>query len=262
VVREQRLVFGEVAESYDRVRPGYPAEAFDEIVGALGPGHDRALEVGAGTGRATIPLAERGLSILAIEPSEAMAAVARRRCAAYRRVRFEVTSLEDWPVHTGGFALCVSAQAWHWVSPARRLPIAHDALASHGVLALLWNRVAWDDTDPVRGALDDVYERLVPELAARRPGYPGVKPVPVNPGPVDELEASPLFGPVTRHDRPWSEHYDAARYRELLLTQSDHRLLDDDTRGRLLDAVAGVVADAGGTLTVRYVAELFLARRA
>ena len=52
------LEFDAVAERYDRVRPGYPAELFGELVAltGIGPG-SRVLEVGWGTGKATVPLA-------------------------------------------------------------------------------------------------------------------------------------------------------------------------------------------------------------
>ena len=51
---EQRLIFGEVAAQYDQARPSYPDALFDAVVdyGGLGP-HDDALEIGAGTGKAT-----------------------------------------------------------------------------------------------------------------------------------------------------------------------------------------------------------------
>ncbi|UQA56987.1 class I SAM-dependent methyltransferase [Polyangium aurulentum] len=42
----------------------------------------RALEVGAGTGKITSELLSRGVSVLAIEPSEGMRAVLQRRCAS------------------------------------------------------------------------------------------------------------------------------------------------------------------------------------
>src|SRR5712691_10389571 len=47
--REQRLVFGEVAEAYDRARPRYPSQLVDDVVSfaRLGP-RDRVLEVGCG----------------------------------------------------------------------------------------------------------------------------------------------------------------------------------------------------------------------
>ena len=77
--REQRLVFGEVAELYDRHRPAYPGVVVDDLIGlaALGPGA-LVLEVGAGTGKATAMFAQRGIRVLAVEPSAEMAVVARR----------------------------------------------------------------------------------------------------------------------------------------------------------------------------------------
>jgi SAM-dependent methyltransferase len=191
-----------------------------------------------------------------------MAAVARRRCAAYPSVRIENTSLEDATLPLGGFGLLVSAQAWHWVTPGVRLEKAADALGPGGGIALFWNRVQWPEDDAVRARLHDVYERLAPALAARRPGYPGLTAEPWPPEPVRELEASERFGPVASHAYPWRERYPTDRYLELLTTQSDHRLLPDDERRSLLEAVAGVLDDAGGGLTVEYVAHLYVARRA
>ncbi len=70
-VREQRLVFGEDAELYDKARAGYPESLVDDVlafVGGKAP-QVRALEVGAGTGKATMSFARRGVDIVALEPS-------------------------------------------------------------------------------------------------------------------------------------------------------------------------------------------------
>jgi hypothetical protein len=48
--REQRLVFGEDAEAYDRVRPSYPPELIDDVV-VLAGRPCRAVDAGCGTGR-------------------------------------------------------------------------------------------------------------------------------------------------------------------------------------------------------------------
>jgi ubiquinone/menaquinone biosynthesis C-methylase UbiE len=88
-MRQQRLVFGEVAELYDRARAGYPEALIDDVIsfaGGDGPSL-RALEVGAGTGKATMGFATRGLEILALEPSADMAAVARRNCQQFPKAR-------------------------------------------------------------------------------------------------------------------------------------------------------------------------------
>src|ERR1700712_1812259 len=66
---EQRLAFGSVAELYDRARPSYPPGAIDDVVAHAGlQTGDTVLEVGAGTGKATVLLAQRGLGVLALEP--------------------------------------------------------------------------------------------------------------------------------------------------------------------------------------------------
>lgn len=254
--RAQRLVFGEVAELYDRYRPGYPVAVFDRIVefAGLGPGA-RVLEVGCGTGRATLPLAERGLQLTALEPSPAMAVVARRNAARVGGVRVEVASFEDWPLPVEPYRLLVAAQAWHWVRPDVGYPKAKEALASGGCLALLWNRAS----DPV-GQLElvteiqGVYRREAPKLA---PGLSLEREVDRR----AEILANGAFAEVLHEQYPWAATYSASHYVGLLRTQSDHRLLNPAVLDRLLQGIAQVLADFGQDLDQNYVTDLYLARR-
>ena len=133
-------------------------------------------------------------------------------------------------------------------------------LVADGTIALWWNRQRWRPGDPLRDALASVYRERVPDLAARNPGFPGLVGTVPAPGPVDQLAACPDFGPVTRSDFPWPEHYSPARYCELLRTQSDQRMLPAADLARLIDGVAAALEDPGG-ITVDYVAELSVARR-
>ena len=257
--REQRLVFGEVAEQYDRVRPSYPESLVDEVVSStrLTAG-DRVLEVGCGTGKATVPFGRRRLQITALEPDDDMAALARQNCRDLD-VSVVTTAFEDWSDAVDPFRLVISAQAWHWVSPGVRLSRAHGLLVPDGALVLLWNRPDWPDT-PLRRSIDAVYERVAPGLGARTPGR---SPQDVGRRScVDELEASSLFADVSFTEHPWSDSYDTARYLELLETQSDHRLLDPSTLDLLLGGIADAIEAAGGEVAVSYSADLYLARRA
>src|SRR5690348_11321955 len=71
-----RSIFDEAAELYDRARPGYPTALFDDLAGLadLGPGR-RVLEIGCGTGQASVPLAARGCALVCVELGPGMAAV-------------------------------------------------------------------------------------------------------------------------------------------------------------------------------------------
>ncbi len=79
-------MFGEIAQQYDAFRPSYPDALFDTIVefGELHAG-DRALEIGAGTGKATAGFRARGLDVHALEPSPEMAAILRATGVGGRR---------------------------------------------------------------------------------------------------------------------------------------------------------------------------------
>lgn len=70
-------VFDEAAEEYDRTRPACPPEHYDDLVELTGlTAGDRVLEIGPGTGQATVPLAQRGVAVTAIEVGAALATVA------------------------------------------------------------------------------------------------------------------------------------------------------------------------------------------
>jgi len=264
-VREQRLVFGEEPELYDRARPGYSDAMVADVLifGDLDPRASRALEIGAGTGKATVAFARSGLRVHALEPDPAMAAVAERNCREYPDVDVEVTSFEDWARGDGAFDLVFSAQAWHWLRPEVRCTLAAAALVPEGTLALLWHRVRWTAGDPVRAALDHCYRTCAPGLYERGPGFPGLTPSGLDERTQRELTelAGGPFVDVTIHEHPWTQSFDAAGYVDRLRTQSDHRLLPPDELARLLEAVDGVVAANGGTVTVPHSTLLVLAHR-
>src|SRR4051812_41998026 len=111
----RRVSFDARAELYDAARPAYPDALADDV---LARGGRRVLEVGAGTGKATLVFARRGASIVAIEPGANMAAVLRRNTAGHD-VIVEHTTFEAWPI-AGTFDMVMAAQAFHWVDPRVR----------------------------------------------------------------------------------------------------------------------------------------------
>jgi SAM-dependent methyltransferase len=254
--RERRLVFGETADLYDKARPTYPAALLDDLVTLVGP-HARAVDVGCGTGKATRLLAERGATGVGVEAHPAMAEVARASLADSPGWRVDVSGFEDWVArpHDPPFDLVTSAQAWHWIDPAVRMHKAHGLLRPGGWLALFWNTHPDDQPDAadVQRELADVYDRHAPGLEGLpKPATTGDNlPMP------DDLAFDP---PITR-TYSWTQDYTTATWLDLLRTHSNHMLLADDARDRLLAAAAEVVDAHGGGFTYRYLTQLWAARR-
>jgi SAM-dependent methyltransferase len=261
MAREQRLVFGEVAELYDRHRPSYPDQLIDDVLHVAGvDGREAVLEVGAGTGKATTMVAARGIPVVAIEPSEEMARIARRNCSRYAGVEIERSDFEDWDPGGRTFPLLFSAQAWHWVRPAVGYAKARAVLAPGGLLAAFWNRPAWPGSAS-RDVLLAAYERAVPELPPSGPMHPANS----LPDGDEEWESQiaatdGLTGAeIRRYDR--IELYSASAYTGLLATTSEVRLVPEGQRTALLAAVSAAIEANGDAITVPMATQLRLARK-
>jgi SAM-dependent methyltransferase len=261
VALERRLAFGGVAALYDRVRPSYPPALVDDVI-ELAPLHSRprALEVGAGTGKATMLFASRGVSVLALEPSLEMAAIAERNCARYPNVAFERAEFERWQPGDEVFPLVFSAQAWHWLSPELRYHKARAAMDEGGVLACFWNRPDWPAC-PLSEELGDAYRRAAPELPADGPMHPAHSSSADVWGLWEhEIEAAPGLQQSEVRSYRWTCEYSTEQYVRLLQTHSDHIVLDDGQQESLLGEVTAVLDDHGGGLEVIYLTWLCLAR--
>jgi SAM-dependent methyltransferase len=255
-----RETFDEDAARYDRARPRYPVQMFDDLAAAgVAPGA-RVLEIGCGTGQATVPLAERGYRIVAVELGADMADVARRNLAGFDSVEVVTAAFEDWPLPGEPFDVVFSATAFHWIDPAVRVPKSADAVRLGGLLATVGtHHIAggtW--TEAFFGEIQERYERFDPSAP------PGLRLEGARDIPEDdrELTSSERFGPASFYRYEWELPYSTADYLDLLLTYSGHRALPDAQRSALLNSIARLIDDNyGGQVVKRYLTELRLAQR-
>jgi SAM-dependent methyltransferase len=258
VLERQRRSFEHTASDYDRYRPSYPEALFDGIrnYADLAP-DDRILEVGAGTGRATVHLAKWGNPLLAIEPAPAMADVARSHLASFPNVDVQTSRFEDG-VETSAFGLVAVAQAFHWLDANTRVRRIADALYAHGTAAIMSNvQVTPEHNLPFFVRVQDVYLKHAPELAHkgefRRPDN-----LPEHP-----LTGSDLFTDLRQFGHPWHWTLPTETYIGLLSTHSPHAALDADVRRALTGDIAELIdADFDGHVSEYYVAMAGVARRA
>jgi SAM-dependent methyltransferase len=255
-----RSTFDQVADLYDRARPGYPAALFDDLaeLAGIGPGA-RVLEIGPGTGQATIPLAERGCQVVAVELGAGLAAVARRNLARFPEVDVVTAAFEDWPLPAEPFDLVLAATAFHWVDPAVRVDKAADALRPGGALATVATHHVAGGDEAFFAAAQACYERWDPDTP---PGGAALEPAADIPSSSDELDRSRRFGPARFRRHEWEQSYTTTGYVDVLLTYSGHRAFDPRAQGGLLGCIAHLIDTAhGGRITKRYLTELRVASK-
>ena len=135
------LSFGSQAAAYERGRPSYPPEAVDWL---LPTGARTVLDLGAGTGKLTTRLVERGLDVVAVDPIAEMLEVLS---ASLPDTPALLGTAEEIPLPDDSVDAVLVAQAWHWVDPDRAIPEVARVLRPGGRLGLLWNtpdqRLGW-----------------------------------------------------------------------------------------------------------------------
>jgi SAM-dependent methyltransferase len=245
-VTEQRLTFDRVAEQYDAARPSYPPAAFAHLKDVAGlEAGSRVLEVGCGTGLSTRGLAELGVSITAIDPGEAMVAVARRNLSGV--ADFQVTGFEGFEADDQSFAAIVSCQAWHWIPEEISYPTAARLLKPGGVLAVMGN-VLGAPPPAVMDRFEPVYAQYAPAL------WGGIGDDAYRPqGPFAGLfAASGCFEPARYKGWTWRETQSADAFIARIGTISAYLMLETEVREGLFRELKAVIDAAGGTVSFEH----------
>jgi SAM-dependent methyltransferase len=134
--------FSATAEEYETYRPSYPADAVAHLVEQCRIGEGATVcDLGAGTGKLTRLLLDRGADIVATEPLPEMLAIPHRELPPVPAV---IGLAEAMPFADGSLTAVTAAQAFHWFDLDRALPELHRVLAPGGRVGVVWN--GWDDT--------------------------------------------------------------------------------------------------------------------
>jgi SAM-dependent methyltransferase len=163
-----RSTFDQVPQQYDRARPGYPPDVFSDLanLAQLRDG-TRVVEIGCGTGQATVTLAQMGYAVTCVElGAQLVAAYAHRTLAAYPSVEVINAEFESWLPERADFdaVIAFSAFHWTWIAPDVRYAKSADLLGATGKLAFVSTaHVLPADGDRFFVDVQRDYEQVVPD---------------------------------------------------------------------------------------------------
>jgi SAM-dependent methyltransferase len=244
------MSFNRSAAAYRLARPSYPPEVYEILATrcGLGPG-TRVVEIGAGTGQATVELLARGASVVAVEPGASLAAHLSSDHGG-PNLSVVTADFEHASLPSGAFDLAVSATAFHWVRREVALPRLASILRPGGWLAVWWT-VFGDPirVTPFRSALSELYRKRLP----RSWHHPSIVPGPLNtPSWTAELMLGGHFDEAAVDVIRWEHPLTTEGARRLFGSFPNVMELPDRKRNAFLDAIAALVDAHGGEVLDPY----------
>jgi ubiquinone/menaquinone biosynthesis C-methylase UbiE len=214
--------FDEVALLYNEARPRYPSELISALIEVVGLGlGSRLLEIGPGTGQATMPLAQKGFNITAIELGESLAEVAKHELRDYKNVQIISGAFEETILPERSFDLVFAATSFHWIDPSMKYLKTHTILQDKGHLAIIHtNHVSDENGDKFFNASQPIFDRYDFTDKHQKPKLP--KNEELKPNDVD----TNLFKLIHFQLFPVVITYTAKSFVKLLNTFSNHLAAD------------------------------------
>jgi SAM-dependent methyltransferase len=250
--------FGAGADEYDRARPDYPDEVIDRIVMACGlkPG-DRLLEIGAGTGKATLPFAKKGFAVHCVEPSPGMAGRLAVNLHEYELVSIEIAAFENRKKDPAdGYHMVFAATSFHWLDPAVRYEQCAGALKENGFLVQLYNKPFYEGNPFVDRAFS-----ILGRYSAAVPAYSDkAKSIAAHRITLDEIDLSKHFRLFDDFSHRWHIDQTAGRLITGLVSHSAFLVLPAGEKEKCLDELNAAFPDKNANCptmmeTIVYIAQ-------
>jgi ubiquinone/menaquinone biosynthesis C-methylase UbiE len=250
-----RLTFNEDVLSYERFRPTYTAELFEDVIHYSNlTSHKEALEIGIGTGQATLPFLSTGCHLTAIELGDKLAQFTREKFAQFQGFKVINQDFESVELKENTYDLIYSASAFHWIPVEIGLPKVYRLLKSGGVFA-------WFSNQPAPAQEHIKIHEEFQKVYRKHSKYFG------DASPVTSLEMRQKeaedkrrkrfdllqqYGFVDVMDQLYfgSRLYDANEYTTLISTYSDHKAMPEEVRIPFLKEIEDVINANGGKFSL------------
>jgi len=254
--RENRTHFDDIVVNYDKVRWDYPAELYADIFDYLGAGHKTALEIGAGTGKATAPILNAGYDVTAVEMGVNMSEFILEKFKGQTNFKVITATFEDAMLQGDSYDLVYAASAFHWVDAQIGCPKVYRLLKSGGVFALFRNNAVQSDGNETYNEIQAVYDKYYyshyksdkrPIKISETTYEDFLKPAEIYRGFRFESLEQYGFKDIAMKLYNASRTYGADEYIALLDTMSDHRAMPEENRKALYAKIKESYSNTAGS---------------
>lgn len=252
-----RLKFNEDVLNYDKFRPTYTEQIFEDIINYSSMNESKkALEIGIGTGQATLPLLKIGCSVTAVELGGNSAEFVKMKYSDFAKFQVVNTDFESYDDPQNSYDLIYSATAFHWVKQDIGFVKIFDLLKHGGTVALFWNHPFINcEDDQLHLEIRKIYMKYKPSDKI---------PVAFNEDKCQEYQnALSSYGFVDIVSKLYykTRTLTGQEYISLLNTYSDHRALPEDIKVQLEQEISSTIDNFDGKLHIYDTMDLYLARK-
>ena len=249
--------FDTVAETYEKMRPGYPAELYDDIFKMIKVDEScTALEIGIGAGQATLPILQTGCKVIAVEYGKNLAELCRRKFKDYPNFSVMNMKFEEYEGESGSYDLIYSASAFHWIPEEIGYPKVFALLKKGGVFARFANHPYKDK------GREELWDEIQKLYAIYMPGVPADKEY-TEEHAKNRADIAWKYGFTETSHKLYHRMrtFTAEEYVTLLNTYSDHTVLPEDVKKEFFGKIKETINDYGGRITIYDTIDLQLARK-
>jgi len=266
--RENRGHFDDITQTYDKIRSGYPQELFADIFQYTNPTTTKsAIEIGAGTGKATQPILNANYNVTAIEISPNMATFLQESFSGNNNFTAVIAPFEEADLKENSYDLIYSATAFHWVDAEIGCPKAFRLLKSGGTFALFRYNMFPGSNEELNEAIQTVYQQHYNShyKSAKKPEKLSNEelrqPDAIKRGFGFSDLSTYGFKDLTMKLYEQERTFTASEYINLLETFSDHRQLPESNRAALFAGIKETIQNHGNRHQLHYTYQLYMGRK-
>ena len=254
--------FDTAVSNYDKMRPGYVDEIYQAIFKYVPIDENSyVVEVGSGSGQATLPVLKTGCKLTAVEYGENFSELLKSKFKAFPKFSVVTGKFEEVSLEEDAFDLIFSATAFHWVPEKEGYEKVYRMLKKGGAFARFANRPRNCQNEPelgeeIRALYNEYYNKQHNIKSGTKKWFTeeDAKAISLIP---EKYGFTDIKYFLFYRERVFT----ASEYTKLLGTYSDHIAIEENIRKEFFSKIEDAINRHGGKITISDTMDLELARK-